>query len=133
MSESNNEAIDWKERIPGECDDTYYMRVFRAAKQKYPQMMDRELHFGVCDATGLPCLHPFPLRELSGGVRLVDFLAGEPPSRWEDSEYRERLHNRSFCPVCRTWAPSEPVDICRQREQMLARIFTAVVAANGEP
>ncbi len=117
-------------RQDGESDEAYFMRVFRDAEKRYPDLECRLLFFGACDATGLPCLHPFNLREyhgLQGTVLLTEFLESEPPNRRESREYRDCVSSKTRCPVCDTWWPREPVDICGQRDRMLADVLAEAV------
>lgn len=114
-------------RCPDESDDTYYMRVYRAAERMYPGLEVRLLHYGTCIETRLPCVHPFPLREYHsplGTMMLPEFIASEPPNRWRgDKAYRDRVMSMTQCTVCDTWWPCEPFDICRERKKRLALIL----------
>ena len=116
-------------RREDESDDAYFMRVLYAAKSEWPDMTLTQLYFGTCDETGLPCVHPFNLREYHGGLgttTLGCFLDSERPDMMRNPEYRERVLSRTRCPVCDTWAPRDPVDIRRQREERLLMLLLAV-------
>jgi hypothetical protein len=103
----------WYYRKPGESDDCYYMRVFRTAQRLWPWMDKVDLYFGSCDVTGLPCLHPVNVRTHISGRPPLEYLEDQPPSRRVDSEWLRRFNQDTFCPVCQTAAPTEPVFLDR--------------------
>jgi len=132
-------TIVWYARHDGESDDAYFVRILEFAKKRYPDMTSLELYYGVCDATGLDCLHPFNLLEYHGysqGAKahlLSEFFSREPPHRHRDKEYMKRVWSLTRCSVCGQWAPSQdrPVSIKRQRESRLAHLL--MLATEEEP
>ena len=104
----------WYHRKPGEADDCYFMRVFRTARKLWPWLPLANLYFGAGDVTGLPCLHPVNVRTLWHSDRPpLEYLENQPMNRRVDSEWLARFNQDTFCPVCETPAPSEPVMLDR--------------------
>jgi len=132
----------WYSRVPGETDDAYFMRILSLARVKYPTLEEPLLWYGVRDATGLPCFHPFHLLEYDVATHLRrppsgiykewrpallnDYLDSEPRHLAYDPERMKRRWEYVHCPVCDTLAPREPVDIRAIREARLLHVLVAV-------
>ncbi len=121
-------SIRWP-RQGNESDDAYFMRVWWAARDEYPELPKRLLYYGTCLETELPCVHPVSLLEYRGypGPKPArEYWDEMPKNRLRNSECMARVHERIVCTVCDTWAPSDPVDICRLREERLMVILIHV-------
>lgn len=99
-------SIEWP-RQTNEGDDSYFVRVLRAARDKYPNLSLTELYLGMCIETRLECLHPVDVREYHElGTRRImparDYFDQQPESRQHDREFVSRFNSSTFCPVCQT-------------------------------
>ncbi len=103
--------------------------------ESYPQSEWNWAHWlSVIDLANVPCYHPVRYRLCVGdwgipGAMLVSDKRFLDAPQWMQKAQRTCRPGEEFmtyCPVCRTFCPSPPVDVRRRREKLLAAVLLAV-------
>jgi hypothetical protein len=102
-----------------------FFEAYDKVKRAWPdRSYDWAFHLAVIEEAGLACEHPNTLRELRDGSNALDYYTTAP--LWMKANFKAGAVT-TYCPVCMTWNPKEPVDTRQRRIVMLKNLLRIVV------